>query len=123
MRLAALLVCAAVLWPSPAGASTQHHRERARPLLVPAFEVPGTNGYHLEVFGITGRRGEPDQVGVVAWSPTSSTSYVAPGRVSRGRFRASFGRFGRVDVSFRREGVRGWWRSWALPPVFAGART
>jgi hypothetical protein len=89
-----------------ASASVQHQRKKETPYRVPVFEVPATNGYRVDVFWIAGRKGKPDKVGVLAWNLTSWTSYTASGQVSDRRVRASLGRFGKVDVSFERRGVR-----------------
>jgi hypothetical protein len=101
-----LAVSALILQPLPASASDGHRSKRDRPYLIPEFEVPATNGYRVEVFWIAGHHGKPDRVGVLAWNSISSTSYVGPGQVSQDRVRASLGKYGAVNVSFERQGVR-----------------
>jgi hypothetical protein len=104
-----LALCAMLLGASPAaGAGRQGHPKT--PYLIPEFEVPATNGYHVDVFAIEARRRDPAQVGISVWNETSLTSYLGPGLVEEGRIRASLGRFGKVDVTFKRSGKR-WMRS------------
>jgi hypothetical protein len=108
-RLVLLTLCALLLGASPAlGAHGQNHPRK--PYLIQEFEVPATNGYHVDVFGIEASHGDPARVGVSVWNETSATTYLGPGRVEAGRIRASLGRFGKVDVSFKRSGKR-WMRS------------
>lgn len=103
--LAAIALGALSFSPTVA-AAPEHSAKRQQPYLPEAFEVPATNGYHVEVHGIPGTRGEHAKVDVFAWNETSATSYIGPGQVEDGRIRASLGRFGRVDVSFKRSGKR-----------------
>ncbi|HEX5592698.1 MAG TPA: hypothetical protein VFX35_05065 [Solirubrobacterales bacterium] len=88
----------------------RRHDHPSRPYLTPEFEVPATNGYRVDVFGIPASRRDPARVGIFAWNETSATSYLGPGKVEDGRIRASLGRFGKVDVHFQRGGKR-WVRS------------
>ncbi|HWC49600.1 MAG TPA: hypothetical protein VG448_12020, partial [Solirubrobacterales bacterium] len=110
-----LTLCALVLGASPA-TGANHPRHPKTPYLVPEFEVPATNGYHVDVFAFEASRRDPARVGVSAWNETSATTYIAPGQVKDGRIRASLGRFGKVDVSFKRSG-----KQWMRLPCGRGA--
>jgi hypothetical protein len=102
------------------------HRQRQtsplRPLTLPPFEVPASNGYSAIVFGIAGEHGWGSGVTIEVFDDQSASTYTAPGKVTDGEVVASFGRFGNVDVRFQHSGARRGTRCHGRSPTFPAGR-
>lgn len=85
--------------PSTAGA--------AGPVIPPppppplGFELHGSGGYNVSVYGVAGQEGAPDQVLVKAAARGGSVTYHFPGVVEEGSIQADLGAYGAISVVFR----------------------
>jgi hypothetical protein len=72
------------------------------PSLTPplGFELRGSNGYSIEVYGQGGQGGSAAQVIVRASTRTASATYHFPGFVEEGSIQADLGAYGQISVGF-----------------------
>lgn len=65
------------------------------------FELPGSGGYTVEVYGEAGQEGTGDQVLVRVAARGRSVTYRFPGVVEEGVIQAELGAYGAISVVFR----------------------
>lgn len=71
------------------------------PLLVPpSFQLPGTNGYTLDVIAEAPRQGTPGSVTLVASAKGLAATYRVPATVSETSIQADLGALGEISVTF-----------------------
>ena len=69
-----------------------------------AFEVKGSNGYSIYVFGVEMDEGTSDSVAIFVLGRTGGVSYVAPGTVSGDSIQADLGDLGEIAVRYHPSG-------------------
>lgn len=102
----AILVCAMAALALPAGAVAKPGYYVSPPSFFSSFDLRGSNGYSIHVFGLSGNR-----VWIVASMGAGSASYLGRGKVTPDSVEGRFGSLGRVSVQFEpawteRQGVR-----------------
>lgn len=68
------------------------------------FQLPASNGYHLEAFSHAAGQGQPSQVYLIARKGRSYAAYLAGAKVTPTSLEADFGSLGRVAVSYHPTG-------------------
>lgn len=99
--IVALGIASATLTSSPSSVAG------AAPTVVPpappplGFELPGTGGYMVEVYGMAAQDGPAGQVLVRAATRRGAVTYHFPGIVEEGSIQADLGAYGEISVVFR----------------------
>ena len=75
------------------------------PLPAPgAFQIKGSNGYSLLVFGARAHKGQPATVGIFVQGKRNGAVYEVPATVTKTSMQANFGALGEIAVTFHPSG-------------------
>lgn len=80
-----------------APAPTQPKRSLPAPL---AFELPMSNGYTMDAFGLPGQGGHPASMLISISGPGRGVRYTAPATITETSMAADLGELGRIAVTF-----------------------
>ena len=90
--------------PTPAAAAPATAFASQAPVVPLSFQMQGTNGYAIFVFGIQPQDGRPGSVQIVARKGDMGVTYSAPATVTETSIAANLGALGVISVSFHPSG-------------------
>lgn len=89
----AVLVCALAALTLPAAAAAKPGYYVSEPAVFSSFDLRGSNGYAIHVFGIS-----PNKVWILVEKEAASAAYLWRGRVTERAIEARLGKFGRMSL-------------------------